>query len=63
MLGFGGKSLFGRLGLETQPTKTLKAPGLDSHFYIFLFGFIFTSDCHDDFMITAPQQASSLWSV
>jgi hypothetical protein len=28
ILGIGGKPLFGRLGLETQPTKTPKTPGL-----------------------------------
>jgi hypothetical protein len=30
MLGLGGNPLFGRLGLETQPTKTPKTPGLAS---------------------------------
>ena len=28
MLDLGGKTLYGRLGLETQPTKTPKTPGL-----------------------------------
>jgi hypothetical protein len=28
MLGLEGKPLFGRLGLETQPKKTPKTPGL-----------------------------------
>jgi len=30
VLGCGGKPLFGRLGLEAQPTKTPKTPGLAS---------------------------------